>query len=105
MMHDWKVIYREGDYELVEIAEHQYSLIRYTAHLNQRHIGSIDRERAYTDLSKATEMIRGPQYKVIVSKPYDPETDSDAEQLGGLCGLEEAIQRLWENRLSIHSFY
>lgn len=98
---DWKIIYQEHDYELVQISENQYSLIFYTPHRKEKHIGSIDPERDYTDRGKALSQLRGQLFQIVISKPYDPDTDSDAMLLGEPCLLDEAIERLWEHRHSI----
>lgn len=100
-MSDWKVLREEGDYALVELNENQYSLIFYTAHRREKHIGSIDLDRSRSDQGKVLELLKGPLFRIIVSKPYDPDTDSDAKQLGDLCDRETALKRLWEHRQSI----
>lgn len=105
-MNDWVVVRKDSEYELVEIDSHTYSLIFYGPNLKEKHIGSIDLDRDSSDLGRAKKMLLGSKYRVIVSKPYDPTSDSDAEQLGDSCGLGEAIERLWENRHSIYpNFY
>jgi hypothetical protein len=99
---DWKVLREEGDYALVEIAENSFSLIRYTPHRHEKHIGSIDVVRAYSDTEKVKEKLQGKRFQIIIAKPYDPDTDSDAERLGDPCGKEEALLRLWEHRHNIY---
>lgn len=99
-----KVIREEGDYALVEISENSFSLIKYTAHRHEKHIASVDVVLASSDTDRVKEKLHGKRFQVIIAKPYDPDTDSDAEALGDPCGKDEALQKLWEHRYNIYSW-
>jgi hypothetical protein len=98
-------IYVEGDFRLYELTtNHSINLVRrqYDKLTSWVYLGSADIERhGLSDEDKVQKQLSGDRYRIMVIKLYDPETDSDAEVVGGLCSKDEAIQRLWERRHSL----
>lgn len=69
----------------------------------ERYLGSADiiPVRELSDEMKVKRHLCGALYRVMTIKPYDPETDSDAEIVGEPCSKQEAVDRLWSIRYNI----
>ena len=98
-------IYQENDFRLYECNGVLYlreTIWKPKSH-SHRYLGSAEiiPLRELTDSQKVQRLLQGELYRVMTIKPYDPETDSDAEMLGDPCSKHEAITLLWSNRYNI----
>lgn len=108
-MDDELEIYKENDFRLYECNGVLYlnMNIGTTPGIGKtrtsRYLGSAEiiPLRELTDSQKVKRLLHGELYRVMTLKPYDPETDSDAEMLGDSCSKHEAITLLWSNRYNI----